>query len=405
LITKEYNFRKNNVRVTLHGGWFKVHLDGKEFYAKYGFNIESTPDHHIDLMMYYLFYGFGENKTALVKKEKFDFHTGDSIVSSGYAEVEIPYYEKEGITIDDPSFFKESVFDSCGNKSVTMFSGGYDSTALHILFPESHLVHLHRDYDVDYGQNQMRAVKEAKAHIVNNNMELIRKHYVGRHGFNHGQGYASLLIPFLSRFKAKDIYCGVVFDDLFFGYPRGKDLTFGAQYNYSRTYNAARWASRCGVNISMPICGVSERITTMLVEGTKFKDISSSCHTLISGNKCGKCFKCFRKLPMAGTPELVQAEAFKRVKKIISDKPLKMACSTVYGIQSLAPKSLEFRPYMELNVSFTGRYNEWIMDLFCDAETAQKSKSRLDEFGFKKMTPNDSELISNFVDSVNKIQS
>lgn len=400
MITREYFLKKNNIVVTLDNNYFYVKLKDQTYYAKYDFNIEPIPDHYIDLMVYYIFYGFGENKTAKVKSVVKNFENNPSFGNS-YVEVDIPYYEDENQVIEDLSFFDITLYPSLGNNKLLMFSGGYDSTALKVVFPEAIPIYLDREYDKVYGQNQQKIVTQVGAHKVINNIEQIRIQYVGKQGFNNGHGYTSLLIPYLFKYKANKIFAGVIFDDVAFGYPPGQDLKFGKCSINGGSLNPMNWLKRAGVYVEFPLAGTSELLTCKIVNSSPYKNTVSSCHVPTSKKYCGKCYKCLRKLAFIGKPTEIQSQAIITGEKAIQKRPLKMAVSTVYGVQLIPTDNKVFRILKDFDVSFLDRFNEWYTLCFSSTETLEELKSSFKDLNIKPMTPSDSLKIKQFVHELN----
>ena len=242
--TKTYQLAKSKVIVELKNNMFYIVLNGKRYYAEYDFNIESIPEHHIDLMVFIIFYNFDENRVIPYKK--------------GHVQI--------------PEFDIKKTYKSEGERMLLSFSGGYDSTAVKILLPDAIPVYLLRNqYDL-YCKNQLRILKKVNAIIVKNDIEQLRIQYKGSKGFNVGSGYASLLIPYLSRHKANTILTGGVYDDVAFNY--SESLKYVNSVNeYSATHNIIRWLKRGGINLCFPAGCISEVLTTKLGEESVYKDI------------------------------------------------------------------------------------------------------------------------------------
>tara|TARA_R110000868_G_scaffold144429_1_gene363635 strand:+ start:747 stop:1970 length:1224 start_codon:yes stop_codon:yes gene_type:complete len=403
MVKRKYTLKKNILYVRLDNNIFYIFLNKHTYYAKYDFNIEDMPDHHIDMMVYYIMYGFGENKTAKMKCFTADFYSNTTLSGETYVDVDIPPFEKEHQVIDDLSFFNDSLYESNGDKKLIMFSGGYDSVSLKVLIPEAHCVYLYRDYDKQYGKNQEKVVKQANSHVVINNIEKIRIQYTGKHGFNTGNGYASLMIPYLSKYGADEILCGPVFDDVAFGYPKDQDLSFGKHHFTSRGLNSIYWTKRAGINVSYPNAGLSETWTTKLVDNSVYKDSVSSCHVKTNTNFCGECYKCLRKLPMRDMCMHVKPKAIISGETHIKTKPLKMACSTTYGIQKLKSDNKYFKLLDSIDVSFLDRYSRWHTSIFTTPKTLALIEDRYLKFGIKEMTDDDYINIEKFridIDSI-----
>lgn len=404
MIIKKYNLKKSNVTVTLDKNYFYVGLNNQTYYAKYDFNIENIPTHHVDLMIYYIFYGFGENKVAQVKTHTYNFGELSPTLGNKYVEVEIPPYEEDNQIIDNPTLHPNPLFPPQGDNKIIMYSGGYDSTAVKVLFPEAPAIYLHRDYNEQYAANQQKALKLAKAHIVTNNIEQLRTQYVpGRPGFNTGNGYTSLLIPYLTKYKANEILCGAVFDDVAFNHNKSSGkVSMPGVSGTGRSLNSMFWTKRAGINLSYSIAGLSEVWTSKLVNDSKYTSAASSCHTKIEKNYCGKCYKCLRKLPIINKADQVQSEAIILGKKAFQTKPLKMAVSTVYGVQKLNNELSNV--VNKIDVSFLDRYSEWHTALFSNPNTLQIMKEKYAQHNILPMESKDYQKLNIALNQINNIQ-
>lgn len=355
-----YKLKNRKITVSINTNTFYISTNKYTYYARYPFDITYIPKHHIDLMVWILFYGYGENK----------------IVNS--CEV--------------PECYEQSIMDKFGDKEILCFSGGIDSTAVYLI-NNPVPVFLKRNYDETYFKNQINICNKIKANIVENDMELIRKEYGLAQGFNIGCGYLALLIPFVFYYNARNISFGVVFDDLAFRY--SEYLEYNDFSKWHKTKNMFKILKEYGINIVYPLSGLSEIYTTKIVNNSVLKDLASPCHVSMTGNYCKECFKCFRKL---GVLEQ-QINISDKIYNILSKKPLKMACSTVYGIQKAKYNIERLKRYNDIDVSFLDRYNKDIMKYFCDSE---KMQIKFKELGIEPQNENDKMLIDKFVKFINK---
>lgn len=402
MIVKEYALKKNVVKVTLDDDFFYVNVHGKTYYAKYDFNIESTPDHHVDLMVYYMFYGYGENKTAKVIDHHYEYKSLTPSLGTEYVEVDVPSFELGDQIIDSPKLHPEPLFTESGTNKIIMYSGGYDSTCLKVLFPELPSVYLCRDYDPQYKKNQEEAIDHCGAHVVVNNIEKIREEYLGvdRHGFNVGNGYASLIIPYLTKYNANEIICGAVFDDVAFCYDKKVgDVMINLPSNNTSYTNAAHWSKRAGIKVSYPIAGLSEVWTSRIVNNSEYADKASSCHSLSDSNNCGLCYKCLRKLPVINRSNRINSSVIRMGLRKLETKPIKMAVSTVFGMQLLD----QFKHLRHIDMSFLEKFNYWYSEVYSDSDIASEVKRKVSELGVDLMSDEEYENILLALEQINKI--
>ena len=126
-----------------------------------------------------------------------------------------------------------------------------------ILYPESIPIFLKRIYNNQYTINQKRILEKTNAHIIENNIELLRLEYKNKDGFNAGNGYFSLLIPYITKYKANILLGGAIFDEIGFDYEF--DISYGNPPSLTaRTLNTIKYFKNAGIHLCYPISGLSE---------------------------------------------------------------------------------------------------------------------------------------------------
>jgi len=341
---KVYTYN-NKIKLTVHQSQLNITIGDRSFNAlfpKFEIDLTKTPKGFFDLMMYILFYGL------------------------------------ESIDITKTSI------ETTGDEKITSYSGGADSTAL--LFAHDGIpVHIYRVYDYVYGEMQLNAVKNVGAMLINTDFELIRTLYGKPHGFNVGVGYGCLYMPLLHHLGANKLQFGVVFDDLAFNF--GNPFSYNNDFTNTRLYKIRETLNRFGIDITLPLAGYSEVLTTQIAD---FSGIPyTSCHVGIGVRHCNECIKCFRKQGAKGKQlDLTAQPLKKRVHNLLTKYPLKMAAVTVYAIQKAG---YGFDMYNNIDVSFCERVNRTI------TKTFYKDESKY----FDWQTPEDLENIKKFVDFIN----
>ncbi len=241
---------------------------------------------------------------------------------------------------------------------IVSYSGGADSTAM--LYVTGGIpIHITRSFDRGYETRQIKAVENLGAYQILTDFELIRTLYGKTMGFNVGMGYAAMFIPLLPIFQTDTIALGFVFDDIGFGYGKvfRHNVTPGDGENLNGSRRIMRVLKKHGINITGPIAGYSEVLTTRLASSSCIKRYSS-CHTAGGVSACRACFKCFRKEALLGRPlDLRDPSLRKYIMKFLAKQPLKMASSTIYAIQYAGYSYSEFRRYTDIDVSFCERVN------------------------------------------------
>ena len=272
---------QNGVSLRVDGDTIFVTVKGKEFYAKYPYDMTDVPEHLLKAMLYILFIGLIDMPTQTIERK--------------------------------------------GDKVLLSFSGGVDSYALNEAI-DCIPVYLNRDYQPEYGKNQQEIVDAVGAIRINNDMELIRTMFDKKHGFNWGCGYSALLIPLMEKLNAGYIALGVVFDDACFHPKNGKIKYVYSELEGKSWYKTHYFneVAKFGVEIIWPFIGASEAITTEIAHSGRYAELVSSCH-FSNDKECGKCVKCLRK----SSVDLTQME---KVLQSFWTRP-KMAPTMIYSLK------------------------------------------------------------------------
>lgn len=359
------------IRVTLDRTTIKIYARGCEFTAEYPVRIEDVGQYLIDLMVWITFYDFGVNPKGNVN----------------------------GTYMDIPPCLGQSAKPT-GEKTMLMFSGGVDSTAVYLLHDPSEVVpvYCNRPYQPVYGYNQQKVIKAVGGLQIYTDFEKIREKYIGDHGFNIGIGYIAPCFPLMDVFECKYMTLGVVFEDHAFWY--GEPFRFNGGMTKTQGESIAEICRGFGIEIVYASVGLSEVWTTRIVNGSHLKDLACSCCTEeMAGNLCKHCYKCFRKLGFVGE-KIDLTNGY--IHYLLKQKPLKMAASCVYGIQKGYFDDPYFSRYMEVDVSFLERYNDEMMQRFNTPEYYSKMITEFHRRGIEPQTPQDIENIHKFVEFINQ---
>lgn len=361
-----YKLNKCEVEVILDGITIKVRVGTNEFYANYPMNIEDVSKDLIDAMIWILFYDYGEFNAIKYK----------------------------GRLIDRPPFYPK---ERKNENTVISFSGGIDSTAILTSF-EGKPIHLLRDYDWTYSSKQMQIAKNISL-VIPNDMERIRKLYGKSQGFNIGFGYIALILPLVDKMNIKRILFGVVFDDV--GFYFGDPFEYNGEREYTNTSMMIDLLQGIGVDICYPFAGLSEVWTTKIVNESKYSGVATSCHDKSIGNACRACYKCFRKQGILGKKIPINNKIIKYIINKNLEKPVKMAASTIYGIQKAGYQGKQFEKFHDIDVSFLDRWNPKVAKIYNSPEMFLLVSKKMQEYGIEEMTPEDAERIKQFVKSIN----
>ncbi len=364
-----YQLNKCEVVVKIKANVIEVQLGSERFFAKYPMNMEDVAKDLIDAMIWILFYDYGE----------FDmiYHKGCKIERQ-------PFYPKE----------------RKNTNTVISFSGGIDSTAILNTFPEAQPIHLLRSYDATYSQKQMKIVDTLPtAVIIPNDMERIRKLYGKGQGFNVGFGYTCLLMPLIDKLKIKRILFGVVFDDLGFYY--GDPFLYNGGLKRTNSTLMFEALKTIGVEVCYPFAGLSEVWTTRIVNDSKYNALATSCHDKSINTACRACFKCFRKQGILGKQIPLNNTVVRNNIEKNLEKPVKMAASTVYGIQKAGYQGRQFDRFKDIDVSFLDRWNPEITAIYNPSDLCEVISEKMKEYGIKETEPEDAKRIKHFVEAIN----
>lgn len=273
-------------------------------------------------------------------------------------------------------------------KAISSYSGGADSTALLSLFGGIP-IHILRSYDINYENRQIKACNNVQSNNIITNFEKVREYYLGKEGFNVGIGYACMYLPILELLECDTIYFGVVFDDLGFYY--SDPFSFNGNLTNSKTHKINKVLKNFDIKIKFPLAGYSEVLTTKIADESDIKNFSS-CHTLGNSDNCNYCYKCFRKQGIRGNKiDLTNPKTMETIMKVLKKQPIKMASSTIWGIQNAGYKGTYFSRFYDVDVSWCERINSYYND----------------EFGihhkpnYEFQTENDLKSITNFVNFIN----
>lgn len=377
---KEYvhNFEGKDLSINLKidGSLLTLGLMGRTFFAQYPLSIdlENVSDSDWELMLWYLFYGYD-----LHRKEYVDGYNTE--LPNNYTPSLVP-------TVDR------------GDKILISYSGGVDSTALYCALPGSIPVFIDRSYAPVYVSNQLKAVKATSALVIHTDFEKIRALFIGKTGFNVGNGYLAMFIPMLTQLGCKYIAMGAIFGDMGFYY--GKDgLIYNGYLEHTVGISRIKVLQQYGIHIVYPLAGLSEVWTSKIVKDSPYKNVASSCHTKIIGNTCGRCYKCLRRYGYSGRKiNLNDPAIWRYIKQFLQKKPLKMGCLTIYGLQK-ANYGRRFERFKGIDVSFCDRYNDTLTRIYTDQAVYDYITGWFKRNGIKPQTPDDQKAIDLFCEKMN----
>lgn len=218
-----------------------------------------------------------------------------------------------------------------GNKVGLAFSGGIDSTAAMLLLPDDAVLAYHRrSYKSllkHHGVTRLfRHLNKSgrKVHIIPSNHEILRQYHGLSNGFSTDVASAVHLILTADHFDLGGIAFGMPIDNTY--------LWHGHRW---RDFSASGWwrlwaplMSSVGLDIVLPIGGISQASTVRLVQEAGLGDVVSSClRAPFPG--CGKCWKCFHKHTLLGREVDYEAQ---EIQTFLAKRPIKTATHVLWWI-------------------------------------------------------------------------
>ncbi len=212
------------------------------------------------------------------------------------------------------------------------FSGGIDSTACYILMPQDTvLLHHRRSFNSLLKHNGAdRIFKHINrktgriVHSIPSNHEKIRVNWGERNGFSTDLATAVHLILLADYFDLRGIALGMPIDNTYLWHGHRKR-------DFSTTGWWTKWApllSSIGLDLILPIAGVSEATAVHIVQKSGLGNVVSSC-LRAKHPGCGRCWKCFHKNGMLGHPYDIQSG---EIQKFLNQRPIKTSTHALWWV-------------------------------------------------------------------------
>ena len=212
------------------------------------------------------------------------------------------------------------------------FSGGIDSTACYILMPkETVLLHHRRSYrsllkhaGADKLFKHIRKTNGRIVHSIPSNHEKIRTNWDKPNGFSTDLAAAVHLILLADHFDLRGIALGMPLDNTYLWHGHRKR-------DFATTGWWTKWSpllSSIGLDLILPIAGISEASAVHIVQKEGLGHVVSSClRTKHPG--CGRCWKCFHKNGMLGHSYNINA---KEIQKFLNQRPVRTATHALWWV-------------------------------------------------------------------------
>ena len=219
-----------------------------------------------------------------------------------------------------------------GSRVGLAFSGGIDSTAAMLLLPEdTALVHHRRTFQsilkhdgADQLFDVLRKSTGRTILSVPSDHEQIRAHWGLPRGFSTDLASAVHLILMADFLDLRGIAFGMPIDNTYLWHGhRWREFTSSSWW---RKY--APVMSSAGLDIVLPIGGISQASTVRLVQEAGLGDVVSSC-LRASYPGCGRCWKCFHKHTLLGREADYEA---REIQTFLAKRPIKTATHVLWWI-------------------------------------------------------------------------
>ncbi len=224
---------------------------------------------------------------------------------------------------------------SKGTIPALSFSAGTDSTAAAMIMPENTILGYHRrmvDSILDH-RNAERLLShfESKGRSIvdiPSNHELLRTYHFKQIGFSTDFACASHLILLSDHYDLGAIAFGMPLDNSYLW--KGRKFRHFEQTDYFR-YWSQRFAD-AGLDLLLPIVGVSEAGCLLICEKTGISEFMNSCLRGDGRTGCGKCWKCFHKNGPLGREIDINA---REIQTFLDRSPMPTATHALWALKQM----------------------------------------------------------------------
>ncbi len=219
-----------------------------------------------------------------------------------------------------------------GNFPGLSLSGGIDSTACMEIMPAETVLVYHRrsfksllkHHGADRLFKYLRRKRGRRVHSITSDHEKIRTFWEKPTGFSTDMAAAIHLILFADYFDLRGIALGMPIDNTY--------LWHGYRYReFSETSWWRTWAplmESIGLDLLLPIAGISEASAVHIVQQAGLGNIVSSC-LRAKHPGCGRCWKCFHKNGMLGHPYDIEA---REIQAFLGKRPVRTATHALWWV-------------------------------------------------------------------------
>ena len=215
------------------------------------------------------------------------------------------------------------------------FSAGTDSTAAAMIMPEETILGYHRrsvDSILDHRNaerllSQFESIGRSVVDIASNH-ELIRTYHFKQIGFSTDFACASHLILLSDFYNLGAIAFGMPLDNSYLW--KGRKFRDFEQTDYFQ-YWSQRFAD-AGLDLLLPIVGVSEAGCLLICEKTGISEFMNSCLRGDGKTGCGKCWKCFHKNGPLGRDIDIHA---REIQTFLNRSPMPTATHALWALKEM----------------------------------------------------------------------
>ena len=227
-----------------------------------------------------------------------------------------------------------------GTKPSLAFSAGTDSTAASFVMPEDTILGYHRrnfTSMIDHRNasrllNHLEIMRKKEILDVASNHELLRTYHYKQIGFSTDFACASHLILLADTYDIGAIGVGMVLDNTWLWKGRKfRDFSNTSYYQY--------WKRRfldAGIDLLIPLGGVSEAGAMKICQKENILPYMNSCLRGDGASGCGACWKCFHKNGPFGRPFDINA---KEIQIFLQRRPLPTATHALWALKQLKQES------------------------------------------------------------------
>lgn len=221
---------------------------------------------------------------------------------------------------------------------------------------------------------------------VPNDFETIGLAIGIKNGYQDGFGYAAIAALLAGHYGCNVIAFGSVMEQIFM--KSGYNFSDVVNYRPARLVAYRSLFRDAGLYFSVPTGALSEVLTHQIAKNNRHGYVAVPCPaTSETGDPCGACFKCFRKLRFdhgSGAPDPSPA-----AEKFITARPMKSATSVVAAAQIAGETRYGLGEYADTDVSFLHRYYRGGLAGLVPADMLPGLEAELAERGIEPMTLED----------------